>query len=237
MSSRYLTPSQADIRCYWQLTDAQIRHPLAQPLKASPAATVPIFRLSENGTHEQVAARWGLIPVWWKEEKPPKNAFNAPSEEAATKPIWRIPASKSRCLVPAIGWYEWKEVERFNPTTGEITKAEQCYFIRLLDRQPFAFAGLMSRRSVEGDQPEFTCTILTRDAVGPAAQIHPRMPIVLPKNAHAAWFYRELTDAAVAIEFAREQSVTEFVHHPVDLCINNARNEGADLNEPLRQPS
>ena len=237
MSSRYLTPSQAEIRCHWQLTDAQVRNPLAQPFKASPTATVPIFRLSENGTHEQVAARWGLIPLWWKEEKPPKNTFNAPSEQVVAKPIWRIPAGRSRCLVPAMGWYEWKEVERFNSATGEITKTEQPYFIRLPDRQPFAFAGLMSRRSVEGGQPEFTCTILTRDAVGPAAQIHARMPIVLPKNAHAAWFYRELTDAAVAIEFAREQAVTEFVHHPVDLRSNNAGNEGAELNEPFEQPS
>ncbi|MBC8007973.1 MAG: SOS response-associated peptidase family protein, partial [Prolixibacteraceae bacterium] len=169
------------------------------------------------------------------EEKPPKNVFNAPSEEAAAKPIWRIPASKSRCLVPATGWYEWKEVERFNLTTGETTKVEQCYFIRPLDREPFAFAGLMSRRTVEGDQPEFTCTILTRDAVGPAAQIHSRMPIVLPKNAHAAWFYRELTDADLAIEFAREEAVTEFVPHAVDLRIDNSRNEDADSNESVVQ--
>lgn len=233
MFSRYLTPSQAEIAYYWQLTDAQVRHPLARPLKASPAATVPMLRLGETGALEQVAARWGLIPLWWKEEKPPTDAFIAPSEEATARPIWKIPASKSRCLVPAIGWYECKGVERFNPATGEIAIAEQPYFIRLPDRQPFAFAGLMSRRTVEGNQPGFTFTILTRDAVGPAAQIHARVPIVLPKNAHAAWLYRELTDAAVAIEFAREQAVTEFVCHPVDLHIDDTRKEAAELNRLL----
>lgn len=229
MFDYYLTPSQDEIMRYWQLADAQVRHPFVVPLKPSPAATVPMIRLAENGALELVAARWGLIPLWWKEAKPPADAFIAPSEEAVSRPIWKIPASKSRCLVPAIGWYEFKNVERFDPATGETTMMEQPYFVRLLDRQPFAFAGLMSRRTVEGNRTGFTVTILTREATGPAAQIHARVPIVLPKDAHAAWLYRELTDAAIAIEFAREQAVTEFVHHPVDLRIDNARNEAAEL--------
>ena len=233
MFSHYLTPSQAEIARHWQLADAQVRHPLARPLDATPAAIVPMIRLTESGALDQVAARWGLIPLWWKEEKPPTDAFIAPSEEATARPIWKIPASKSRCLVPAIGWYESKGVQRLNPATGEMTMAEQPYFVRLPDRQPFAFAGLMSRRTVDGNQTGFTFTILTRDAIGPAAQIHARVPIVLPKDAHAAWLYRELTDAAVAIEFAREQAVTEFVCHPVDLRVDNEVAESTRLLAPV----
>lgn len=26
--------------------------------------------------------------------------------------MWKGPLAKSRCLVPAVGWYEWKPVER-----------------------------------------------------------------------------------------------------------------------------
>jgi putative SOS response-associated peptidase YedK len=96
-----------------------------------------------------------------------------------------------------------------DPTTGEVTKAKQPYFIRLPDRRPIAFAGLLSRRNIEGDKSEFICTILTRDAVGPAAEIHTRMPIALPKNAEAAWLYPALTDAAAAIEFARGVKLVE----------------------------
>lgn len=237
MCGRYVTPSQAEIARYWQLTDARIRNPLGQPLNASPAATVPMLRLDANGNIEQVAARWGLIPLWWKEDKPPKNTFNAPSEEAATRPIWSIPAGKARCLVPGMGWYEWKEVERVDPATREITKTKQPYRIRLPDRQPIAFAGLMSRRALEGDQSGFTCAILTRDVVGRAADINARTPIALPKDAEAAWLDRELTDAAVAIEFAREQALTEFVQHPVELRIDNARNAVAESFEPFENPA
>ena len=206
-----------------------MHHPLALRLKASPAATVPMIRLAESGALELVAARWGLVPLWWKEQKPPADAFVAPSEEATSRPIWKIPASKWRCLVPAIAWYGSRRVEQLNPVTGETTMTEQPYLVRLPDRQPFAFAGLMSRRTAEGNQTGFTFTILTREAIGPAAQIDARMPIVLPKDAHAAWLYRELTDAAVAIEFAREQAVTDFVHHPVDLRVDHSRNTAAEL--------
>ena len=169
MLSHYLTPSQADIARHWQLAAAQVRHPLARPLKASPAAAVPMIRLAESGALAQVTARWGLIPLWWKAEKPPTDAFIAPSEEATARPIWKIPASKSRCLVPAIGWYVSKGVQRLDPATGEMTMAEQPCFFRLPDRQPFAFAGLMSQRTVDGNQAGFTFTILTRDAIGRSA--------------------------------------------------------------------
>jgi putative SOS response-associated peptidase YedK len=63
------------------------------------------------------------------------------------------------------------------------------------------------------------------------------MPIALPKDAEAAWLDPRMTDAAAAIEFARECAVTEFVHHPVDPRVNNARNEGTDLLVPFENPA
>ena len=146
--------------------------------------------------------------------------------------MWRHPAAKSRCLVPAIGWYEWKEVERVDPSTGEVKKAKQPYFIHRRDGQLIAFAGLMSRRTVD-DSSEFTCSVLTRDAAGPASKVHTRMPIVLPKETEAAWLDPELTDAALAIAFAREHSVTDFEFYMVNPRVNNSRSEGAELIEPF----
>jgi putative SOS response-associated peptidase YedK len=125
----------------------------------------------------------------------------------------------------------------FRNTNRQSNANRLPYFIRLPDRRPIAFAGLMSRRNIEGDKSEFTCTIMTRDAVGPAAEIHTRMPIALPKDAEAAWLDPEMTDAAAVIEFAREFSVTEFVHHPVNPRVNNAKNDGPELIKPFENPA
>lgn len=102
---------------------------------------------------------------------------------------------------------------------------------------PIAFAGLISRRTLEGDKTEFTCTILTRDAVGSGADIHTRMPVALPKDAEAAWLDRELSDAAMMIAFARENAIQDFAIRAVNPKLNNARNEGADLIELFENPA
>ena len=76
-------------------------------------------------------------------------------------------------------------------------------------------------------------SILTRDAVGLAAEVHTRMPIALPKETEGAWLDPEFTDAAAAVEFAREQAITEFVYHVVNPRVNNSRGEGVELIEPF----
>jgi putative SOS response-associated peptidase YedK len=52
---------------------------------------------------------------------------------------------------------------------------------------------------------------MMRDEVWPAAEIHGRMPIALPKDAEAAWLDPALTDTAAAIDLARARAVTGFV--------------------------
>lgn len=235
MCGRYVSPEEAAIERFWKLNQTRIRNPLVQRFNVSPASIVPMLHLVEAGGLELAGARWGLIPFWWKDAKPPRLTFNARSEEAAAKPMWRHPAAKARCLLPAVGWYEWKEVEQVDPGTGEVKKAKQPYFIHRQDGQLIAFAGLMSRRTVD-DSSEFTCSILTRDARGPAAAVHNRMPIVLPKEAEAAWLDPALTDAVQAMELARENATTDFVYHPVNPQVNNSRSEGKNLVEPFEIP-
>ena len=236
MCGRYVTPSQAEMERYWELARAQICNPFGRSLNVSPPATIPVLRRDWNGRLELVAARWGLIPFWWKEDKPLRQTFNARSEQAATKAMWRIPLDKARCIVPALGWYEWKEVERADPATGEVTTAKQPYYVHRPDRNPFAFAGLMSWRTVEGVNL-YSCSIMTRDAIGPVSEIHNRMPVALPKDTEAAWLEPGLTDAATAVELVRESAITDFVYHAVNPFLNNARNEGAELTEHFENPA
>lgn len=235
MCGRYVTPTMAEMERYWQLSDAQIRNPLEQRFNVSPSSTVPMIYQSAEGL-QLIAARWGLVPFWWKEPKAPGNTFNARSEEAASKPMWRTVASKSRCIVPALGWYEWKEAERIDPTTGEVKKVKQPYLMRRANSEPLAFAGFMSRWKSEGVE-RYTCTVVTRDAVGVAAQVHNRMPIALPKAAEADWLDPTRTDAKLAIEAAREATITDLMLGPVNPKVGNTRNEGPDLIEPFANPA
>ena len=59
------------------------------------------------------------------------------------------------------------------------------------------------------------------------------MPIALPKETEGAWLDPEFTDAALAIELAREKSITEFAYYAVNRRVNNSRSAGAELVEPV----
>ena len=213
MCGRYDSPDQASIERAWQIhRSSGLDFP--RRFNVQPTTEVPMLWL-DAGELALVAARWGLIPHWWKQDKPPNFTINARLEEAAGKPMWRDPMRRSRCLLPAEGWYEWQE----------LAGGKQPHHIRRADGGLFCFAGLMSEWN-----GQLSCAILTKAAEGPVAEVHDRMPVVLPDEAHAGWLDPALKDASA---YARENALLrEFTHDPVSKRVNNARNEGADLIEP-----
>jgi len=235
MCGRYVSPDAAAIERAWNVHARNIK-PFPTNFNVTPTSGVPILRLAEDGDAglSLDLARWGLIPIWWKQDKAPRFTFNARSEEAATKPMWRTPLSRSRCLVPALGWYEWQEVEQTDKRTGEVKKAKQPHYIHLPDRSPFCFAGLMASWSAPGiDTAELTCAILTQDAAESVSDVHDRMPVVLPESAYSKWLDRDLTDSKAAISLARERAVTNFEHHTVSRRINRPVASDASLIEAV----
>ncbi len=213
MCGRYVSPGQASIERAWQIhRSSGLDFP--QRFNVQPTTEVPMLWL-DAGELTLTAARWGLIPHWWKQDKAPTFTINARLEEAAGKPMWRDPIRRSRCLLPAQGWYEWQE----------LAGGKQPHYLQRADGGLFCFAGLMSVW-----QDKLSCAILTKAAEGPVAEIHDRMPVVLPDETHAGWLDPSLKDASA---YAREHALSrEFAHYPVSKRVNNARNEGADLIEP-----
>ncbi|HWQ40254.1 MAG TPA: SOS response-associated peptidase [Burkholderiales bacterium] len=234
MCGRYVSPEQAAIERVWHAGRSG-GTPFPRRFNVQPTSLVPVLKWSRTLQAVQLAqARWGLIPTWWKGEKPPRLTFNARVEEAATKPMWRHCLQRARCLLPAEGWYEWQEVERVDPATGEVRKVRQPCFIRLAGGKLFCFAGLMAPWSPPGkEEPLLTCSILTRPATAALAAIHPRMPLALPDDSHAAWLDPTLTQADEALELARAHALSEFEHYPVSARVNKAGNDDPDLIRPL----
>ena len=152
---------------------------LASPIELSPryniapSQPIAVVRLGEHG-RELVPLRWGLIPSWAKDARFAQ--INARAETAADKPMFRSAMRKRRCLVPAIGFYEWLRQG----------KAKQPFCFRLLDDRLFAFAGLLERWEGPVGSVE-TCCILTTEAnelVGPA---HDRMAVMLDRTNFDQW--------------------------------------------------
>ena len=197
MCGRYVSPDQAAIERVWHL-GRQNSNPFVRRFNVQPTSIVPMLRVDpESGELELVSARWGLVPSWWKDAKPPQSCFNARLEEAAAKPMWRDAMRRTRCLIPAEGWYEWQP--RVRP--GSAKPYKQPYFIHRRDAAPLAFAGLMSAaRLADGGEPLLTARFSPRRHPAISRKYHSRMPVVMPVELQAAWLDPALNDGAKAAE-------------------------------------
>ena len=239
MCGRYVSPEEAAIARAFRL--AARANPLPRRFNVCPTDTVPFViqtkkRRIDTGEPEIASGRWGLVPHWWKDAKPPRASFNARVEEAASKPMWRDALARSRCLVPAEGWYEWGAAERTDPATGEIVAAKQPRYIRRADGAVVCFAGLAATwKDPNTGGPLRSCAILTAAAGGALAAIHDRAPVVLAESAWSAWLDRGLDDPEAARALAARALPPEaFVHWPVRLLVNDVKRDGPELIEPER---
>ncbi|WP_370599541.1 SOS response-associated peptidase [Pseudomonas nitroreducens] len=224
-----MTPEEAAMERYWHIGARNSGRWIDRVYNVAPTTHVPMVLLNEAGEQEVVPARWGLIPLWWKKEKPPTFSFNARSEEAATKPMWRDAIRHRRCLMPAAGWYEWNEQEPVKNKAGRAT--HQPYYHHALDDGVLAIAGIWSTWSPPDGEPMTSCALLTKEAEGLVAAIHHRMPVILAPEQWALWLSPETPTEQVHSAIALSR--TNFEAYRVSTDVGNTRNQSAQLIEPI----
>lgn len=236
MCGRYVSPDEAAIERQWHI-GRRNSNPFPRRFNVAPTTEVPLLRVSGRSREIELRlGRWGLIPHWWKEARPPKSSFNARLEEAASKPMWRDAFRRARCLIPAEGWYEWQRRERVDASTGEVQSIKQPYFIRRRDARLLCFAGLLSWWTPPGaSELQLSCSILTTAATGPLASLHERMPVVMADDVHASWLDAQRCDPDGVLEMIRAHTISaELEHYPVRTLVNDSKAEGPQLVEAVQ---
>ena len=127
----------------------------------APTQQAGVIMRGEQGLVHQ-PMRWGLVPSWAKDCSIGNQAINARIETAADKPVFRGAWKSRRCLVPASGFYEWREAV----PPGKARPAKMPFYISRPDGLPLTFAGLWERWK----DGMLSFTILTQDACGGIAQ-------------------------------------------------------------------
>ena len=177
--------------------------------------------------------RWGLVPSWAKDPKGGARMINARSESVAEKPAFRRAVNARRCLIPADGWYEWQRGPEH----------KQPYYTHHADGSSLAMAGIWEywkpKDDPEGQYPDglVTASVLTTSAVGVLAQVHDRMPLLLPPHAWDAWLDPDTgaADGAVAALLAppAPELIARLELRPVSPLVNSVRNNGPELLAPV----
>lgn len=188
------------------------------------APTKPVPVVLTRDVRELHVARWGLVPPWAKDLSIGARMINARVETAAEKPAFRAAFARRRCLLPADGYYEWRTAD---------DGRKQPYFIAPADGTMLAMAGLYEvRRGPAGDRL-LTCTVITTAATDDVGHIHDRMPMLVTPGRFAAWLDPGLTTAEEARSLLVPAAAGPLVARPVSSAVNNVRNNGPHLVEPL----
>jgi putative SOS response-associated peptidase YedK len=142
----------------------------------APTQPIAIVRLMD-GKRQFALVRWGLLPSWVKDPKDFTLVINARGESVMDKPAFSAAMKRRRCLVPADGFYEWKA----------IGGAKQPHYVRAKSDTPLAFAGLWETWIGPNGEEMETAAIVTTRANRTLADIHERMPVVVPPDAFNLW--------------------------------------------------
>ena len=207
------------------MTDRPVE--FAPRYNVAPGQKIAAVRM--EGNQRRLAwLRWGLIPGWVEDPAVRHRLINARSETASTRPSFRSAFRSRRCLIPASGFYEWRRNRA----------VRQPYLISRVDGQPMVFAGLWERwtvprgKTLTGSLAAFapgedieTCTILTTAANALVAQVHNRMPVILPPEAFGVWLGGE---QVLLVPCAPETLASR----PVSTAVNDHRNDDPRCLDP-----
>jgi putative SOS response-associated peptidase YedK len=182
----------------------------------APTQPVPVIRRDREGpTLRATLMRWGLIPSWATDPAIGARTINARSETAASRPSFREPFQKRRCLIPADGFYEWQRGPR----------GKQPFCFEVGEGRIFAFAGLWDLwRGPDGDVIE-SCTILTTTPNELLADVHDRMPVILAPENYGGWLNPSMRDVARAVDLLKPFDSCLMKRYPVSTRVNQVAND------------
>jgi putative SOS response-associated peptidase YedK len=230
MCGRFVSREQAALEREYNI---RVRNPFERVYNAAPTMLLPVIRTQPrdrvaagaadgSAEREALSMRWGLIPSWWSQPSAPTSTINARSEEAASKPMWRSAVRHTRCLVPALGWYEWHVTPE-----GKVP-----YFIHAPALTGFCFAGLWSEWKNPAGEAQLSFAILTRAASDTLKAVHDRMPVVLGEAVWDEWLANWPADHAAKLAAHVANSLNEFEYYAVSRYVNAPRNQGERCIQP-----
>ena len=186
----------------------------------APSQEILTIVQSPESPPEARDATWGFAPHWLQagSRKPP---INARAESVASSGLFRGALARTRCLIPATGFYEW----RSEPGGAGKTPMH----IQLASGEPFAFAGLWT----PGKDGRPTATIITTGANALMRSIHTRMPVILRREDELLWLDPEVTDVQVVLPLLQPYAAELMSAYEVGRAVNTVANDGPELIAPV----
>jgi putative SOS response-associated peptidase YedK len=243
MCGRYASSRRPeDLVEEFEIVDNRVDEPL--PADYNVAPTKPVYAVVErppSSESEEPPQRqlrvltWGLVPSWAKDPSIGSRMINARMETVAEKPAFRRAFAARRCLLPADGYFEWYPTSQVGKGGKPL---KQPFFIRPVDHGTLAMAGLYeiwrdpTRADDDPHRFRWTCTVLTTQAEDAVGHIHDRMPLMVEPERWERWLDPRVSGADL-LSLLVPAAPGRLEAYPVSTLVNNVRNNGAELLDPL----
>lgn len=225
MCGRYVIYQTKELAKRFKVPDEELDQ-LLEDLRANynvaPSQTLPV--ITQDETRHMKLMRWGLIPVWAKDEKIGFKMINARSETLFEKSTWKRPALKQRCLVPANGFYEWKKLD----------DGKRPFYIKPKDQELFSFAGVYDNwTSRETGEVVQSYSIVTTKPNKEMTAIHDRMPVILQPEQEAHWLDPSNDDPDSIADLLHPYEDNMLEMYEVSRDVGSVKNNSKELIYPI----
>ena len=187
--------------------------------------TAPVLTVLNHSTPLLTLTRWGLIPFWAQDPSIGNRLINARAETLSSKPSFREPFRKRRCLIFADGFYEW--------SSGGRTKTP--FFVRMKNKEPFAMAGLWDSWISKDTSEEIRSSIIiTTEPNTLVEKIHNRMPVIVPPEQYASWLKSVPVSESDLMASLRPYPAQKMETYEISRRVNNPMNDSPACISPAQ---
>ena len=169
-----------------------------------------------------VPMKWGLPPYWSKKGQKPIPLINVRSESLIGKPIFKPYFERQRCLIPADGFFEWRQEGKHKIPYRAVVKDEPL----------FAFAGLWEQVLQPDGTFLYSFALLTTESNSLIYTIHDRMPVILTKEGENAWLDPAIPSVKEIALLLQPYPADEMILYRVSSEVNAVKNDSPNCIAP-----
>jgi putative SOS response-associated peptidase YedK len=168
---------------------------------------------------------WGLIPYWVKDANGGRKPINAKSETIASLPSFRDAYARRRCLLPIDNFFEWRAIKGI--------KTKQPFAIGMKSGEPFALAAIWENWQRPGTEEWVrSFAVITCPANEMMAQIHDRMPAIVPAEGYDRWLANVEPDTRDMLVPHPSELMTMW---PISTRVNKPENDDTAILASVKQ--
>lgn len=192
---------------------------------AGPSSKLPVIT---NELPDRIQFyQWGIIPYDAQDSGVAEKLLNARKLTLKAKAPFCDLIAKKRCIIPADGFYIWKEV------SGVRTP----YRISLKNDEQFGIPGVWDEWKLEtdGDVLFHTFSMITQEAAPLSHSINERMPVFLRQKDEYKWLSNniDIDELLPLLEFS---PIEELKMEKVSNLVDNEQNNIKKVIKPLNAP-